>query len=242
MGKIGNYEYPDLKVEEALQIIEILDSQFSRKVNSSGAFAQALGHKSANSGAFFYKIADLRKYGLLMPRGNIEITPLGVKLVHPNTPQERESALKEMIENVDFFKQLYSALGNKSAGANLHLILQDKFGVERTDAQNSAPKIRNIYNKILPYMSKSERGSIHKVDSMNAPTPQNTPEQAIPIVDTENYYQANVDGIKLFVPKELDKLELAKILIERWEKKLKTDKPKEGKQHKVSTASNTTAE
>lgn len=157
MGKVGTWDYPDMKIEGALQIIEILDSQFNRKVGNMEAFAQALGHDSANSGAFFYKIADLRKYGLITSRGEITSTSLSDRLVHPNNTQERQEAIKEMVNNIAFFKKLYEVLGNKSADNNLHILLQDKFQIDRKEAQENAPKIRNIYNKILPYLSKGEK-------------------------------------------------------------------------------------
>ena len=167
MGKIGTWDYPDLKVENALQIIETIAVQFNGKVSNLDAFAQALGHDSSNSGAFFYKIADLRKYGLITSRGNIELTPLGERIAHPNNPQERQEAIKEIVNNITFFKKLYEVLGNKSADINLHIILQDKFQIDRKDAQDNAPKIRNIYNKILPYLSKGEMEQDKGAENMN---------------------------------------------------------------------------
>ena len=227
MGKAGTWEYPDLKVEQILQIIEIIDTQFKGKASSLDAFAQALGHEHAKSGALFYKLADLRKYGVITPRGDIELTPLGDKIAHPNSTQERQEAIKEMVNNIAFFKKLYEVLGNKPADSNLHLTLQNMpFGLERKEAQENAPKIRNIYNKILPYLSKTEREIPQKAENMQSETITQS------AYSPDNYYTADVEGIHLAIPKEPDKLELAKILIERWEKKLKeiTQPEKEKKQ------------
>jgi hypothetical protein len=65
MGSIDGEKYPDLTAREAAEIADILVNTFGGEPSSPNAFAQEVGHKSADSGAFKVKIANVRRYGLL---------------------------------------------------------------------------------------------------------------------------------------------------------------------------------
>ena len=101
MGKIGTYEYPELKVEEAIKIAKILVNEFHKQVNDINEFASKLNHKSANSGTFLAKMSDVRRFGLMdkreykaTKRAEIFANPIG---------NEKQQEIKEMIFEIPLF-------------------------------------------------------------------------------------------------------------------------------------------
>ena len=105
MGKIGNYEYPELSVAEAIKIAEILVKDFQGKAVDLDNFAKAIGHKTYNSGSFYNKLADMRKYGL-MDKKEVEATELSQIIANPKDTNERQQAINKIISNITLFERL----------------------------------------------------------------------------------------------------------------------------------------
>ncbi len=113
MGKIGNYDYPETRIEECLRIAKVLVNEFPNGVNDINAFATAIGHKSANSGGYLVKIADVRKYNL-MDKRIYKATHLADIIANPKNNSEKDDALNKMVFGVSLFKLLNDRLRTKS--------------------------------------------------------------------------------------------------------------------------------
>ena len=127
--RIGSYTIPDLrlfpKIYEAVKLI--YENYQLEEIEDEDAVARLVGHKSANSGAWLSKKADMRLYGLLEPR-TIKLTPLAEKLTY-GTEQEKQEAINKAVLNVPLWKELYSKFGVELPESNFWVQLQRITGV-----------------------------------------------------------------------------------------------------------------
>ena len=98
MGKLGDYDYPEMKPTDAVEAIRLIESNVGKKANLE-SIASALGHKTTNSGPFRVKIADLNRYGLIIGRGGIGAEELR-KNIQKNFFAKDKFAVKLNIQEV----------------------------------------------------------------------------------------------------------------------------------------------
>ena len=177
MAKIGSYSYPTLSPAKAIEIIEILEKVFDGKPSNKDAFAQKIGHTNTNSGAYVQKMIDMRRYGLL-DRGLVT-SALAKKIVYPNSAEEREDALSEMILKVTLFNKLSEKLGDEAPDKDFHIILQEVLKIDRKEATEKALEISKVYMRVLPYIRKQRAGEVddeEEIDQEDQSTPGKPPK------------------------------------------------------------------
>lgn len=156
MGKIGKYDYPELKPEDAIRAIKIIENTFNGHAKNMASLASAWGHKTHKSGGFLQKLADLRKYRLIEGRGEVKLNDLSQRLLRPKDSREKKQAFKEMFENISLLKVIKSRLGSRVPDDKFWIILQEITDVDRKKAQEESVKIRKLYNQMLSYVSNVE--------------------------------------------------------------------------------------
>lgn len=154
MGKIGNYEYPDLSVGEAIRIAEILVKDFKGKVSDLNNFAKAIGHKTHNSGSFYIKLADMRKYGL-MDKREVEATNLSEIIANPKDSSERQEAINKAVSNITLFERLKERLKTKNPSLEQFKTQLIEITQDRNKASNQAEKIRKIYIEAMSHTNEN---------------------------------------------------------------------------------------
>jgi uncharacterized protein YneF (UPF0154 family) len=139
MGRLGIYEYPDIGIGEAIDIIEKiklespygyeeeLESEFEETDGLSqdeddrnkvdlNKLARLIGHNSSASGTFRQKIASLKYFGLL-DEHNHTLTDLAEKILNPPTEQDYELALVAARDSIELFAKIVESgieLSNES--------------------------------------------------------------------------------------------------------------------------------
>lgn len=161
--KIGNYQIPTFrlypKVEEAVRLI--YENYKLEEAKDSNSVAVLCGHKSANSGGWLYKLADMRAYGLIEKRG-IKITPLAEKFL-AGTDDEKQKATNDVILNIPLWKELYSKSKSELPESNFWVQLQNITNVPNIEAQKYADSVRKAYlEDISHYKLETE---VEKMDS-----------------------------------------------------------------------------
>lgn len=166
MAKIGSYKYPNrLDPEEAIKITEKLVNTFNGSPSSKDSFAQSIGHKSSNSGAFMQKVSDLRKYGIIKKRG-LEATKLAEKIIHPKNDAEKKKAQFEMMKNIPLFNKLYKRLDGQEPEGDLWVHLNEITGSNSKKAKDNEEKISKLYKRMLTY-SKVENKKMKTQNSIS---------------------------------------------------------------------------
>ena len=105
MAKLGQYTYPDIRFGDAVEISGRVLTKFKGTVSVKG-LAWELG-MAEGSGTLFAKVAAMRDFGLIEGRGELRISPLAQRVLHPATPEEGRAARAEAFQRVDLLRQLY---------------------------------------------------------------------------------------------------------------------------------------
>lgn len=93
---------PNLDIDTAETMVRTILYRLDGTVTPSNeeALARALGHKTADSGAFRSKLADLRKYGFIDGYRDKQLTNLGEDLV-----ENKERAIRTVLEEIQLFEE-----------------------------------------------------------------------------------------------------------------------------------------
>lgn len=105
MAKLGTYSYPDIRFSDAVQIAGRILAKFRGTVGVKG-LAWELG-MAENSGTLFAKVAALRDFGLVEGRGELRVSDLARKIIHPANDDEGQRARIEAFQRVDLLRALY---------------------------------------------------------------------------------------------------------------------------------------
>lgn len=206
-------EYPRyISITEAIEIAKKLVSTFKGNSISKEALATALQHSNASSGTFLVKLSDLKKYGILEGRGDaFYTTDIAKKIAIPTDQNEKDNAIKEMINNVKILPQLYEALRLNVAPTQndilIHLITITKR--DRSELQPLLAEISKLYKDALSYISVSDMAQSSTQTVMQEPQSQsNIPIQ---VADkTKEILTFMADGISLKVINDTEHLEKIK--------------------------------
>ncbi len=105
MAKLGTYSYPDIRFGDAVEISGRILSKFRGTVTVKGLAWELT--MAENSGTLFAKIAALRDFGLVEGRGELRISDLARRILHPANPEEARKARIEAFQRVDLLRALY---------------------------------------------------------------------------------------------------------------------------------------
>jgi hypothetical protein len=106
MAKLGQFTYPDIRFGDAVEISGRVLQKFKGTVSVKG-LAWELG-MAEGSGTLFAKVAAMRDFGLIEGRGELRVSPLAQRVLHPASAAEGHSARAEAFERVDLLRQLYA--------------------------------------------------------------------------------------------------------------------------------------
>jgi len=164
MIKLGSYEIPGIRIEEAIDAARALEQNLLGKEASKEAFAKALG-QSPNSGSFFVKLADLRRYGLISGRGDThQTTQLAKTLAYEKNPQNYQEARQALVFSIPLFKELYTRFeGAVPTETQFEIAVREITGEHPETIKKEGDKVRKFYleatsgfsQTVLPAVSAS---------------------------------------------------------------------------------------
>ena len=105
MAKLSAYAYPDIRFSDAVEITRRILDKFRGTVSVKG-LAWELG-MAENSGTLFAKVAALRDFGLVEGRGELRVSALAQRILHPSSPEEGREARAQAFQRVDLLQTLY---------------------------------------------------------------------------------------------------------------------------------------
>ncbi len=120
MAKLGTYSYPDIRFGDAVEIAARILAKFKGGVGVKG-LAWELG-MAENSGTLFAKVAALRDFGLVEGRGELRVTDLCRKILHPANPGEGRWARVQSFQRIDLLRALYDKFNGESPDDSTLLI------------------------------------------------------------------------------------------------------------------------
>jgi hypothetical protein len=214
MGKIGPYEYPDVGVLTALEVVETIVKEKTEKIET---LATKLGHANANSGGFRAKLAACQRYGFLLGKStSLNVSSLAKRLVHPKDENERSQLLGQAILNVDLFRRIHDKVGTSIPSGEFWVTLADIVEAEREEVMANAPKIESIYRESLPILARYETPSEAR-EAQEAAVAVSSAQPAQPVEPTMAtigmqtlLLVSRSDGLELHLPRTRASVELAR--------------------------------
>jgi hypothetical protein len=122
---------PVYSLADALEYVAKMHKAIGRATVKPEGAAIALGYKGLN-GAALTMLGTLSQYGLIeRSRGNVAITPLAVRIMHPTGDPQRRASLREAALSPKVFKDLAENFGDCTADVLTSHLVQNGFNVER---------------------------------------------------------------------------------------------------------------
>ena len=128
--------YPPLSLREAVDRVERLYNEIGAHPTSREVVAKGLGY-SGISGASATTIGALNKFGLIEGRGDeIRVSDRAMAILHPHTPEERITALKEAAMEPELFREIGERFPGKPPSDDLlkNYLIRNKFLPQAVDA------------------------------------------------------------------------------------------------------------
>jgi len=223
--RVAAYTVPSIRLYPRLvSALGTIYTKFgTENIPSTEVLAQALKHKTANSGTFLLKLACLRSYGLLQKR-DLAISELGIRLVSSRNSQEKNEALKEAVLNVPLYKEFYDRWGCKIPESNFLDELVRITGLGREEAERLALKVKRAYLEDVRHIESPATTEVTRKPEMSSISKlsKEVTERAESVVSLPSNVVARVAVKDLGIVDvyDLDTYKIAMSLMELVERKL----------------------
>jgi len=206
MGKAGEYNYPDIKMQDAIEFVTPIVKKFGGKISRDGFEKEIDKH----GGRLSNIIGSLKGYGLLEGRGIYRVTELAQTIILSPLSNEREKAIGKCCLNYEIMSIMYEEFGgNIPEKEAVSVFLKEKIGVDWSEARKNAASLLNLYKGAIPYI----KTVIDEVGYDNAPP---LPPPSIGIDEIR------FGDILIRLPSTLEAVETAKTLLSLQEKRVKS--------------------
>lgn len=236
VGEVGRYEYPDLKLGEAITYAEKIARDFGGKI-SAGNLAKIFGIEP-RGGGFRNRVADLMAYNLIEGQREYKLTKLGTRLSENHNDVE---ARTQAFLNVPLFKEMHNEFKGKVPD-NMNAFTLRLVTLTRADEKEvsiHAARLRNHYNEALPYLMpdifplSGESEALTRPAIEAAPHTQSAGTMTIPA----DYAKLLSDNFIVGVRQDLESMELLSSQIASWIEYWKKKLSKQGTESENAKAS-----
>lgn len=200
MGKLKNHVYPDLTLNEAIDLI--------RKINQVGGVISPTGLArmigiDPRGGGLHQRIVDLKGYGLIEANGDLKITSLGKDILNGDTAKAWLAFV-----NVPLYAEMHQRLGPKEPPDNVALkhILYEITRGDDDEISRRVNRLKNNFIEALQYLQGAK--AVGPVERPSEPAFQREPHRD----SLEGSYLYLVDKkrkVNLGIDDSLDNLDMA---------------------------------
>lgn len=232
MAKLGPYSYPDIRFGDAVEIAGRILSKFKGTVSVKG-LAWELG-MSEGSGTLFAKVAALRDFGLIEGRGEIRISPLAQRVIHPANSDEGHEARAEAFQRVELLRQLYTRFeGEVPDDMSMLVGLEEISRAPRDEIVRRAPLIQKHLTDAIrvlgrPIVTDKKAEYSGKNQNISEQVQTDSVLQA-PVATSMNELQLIAAGRNLSVPLTSEYIDVAITLLQTLRKELSENTPLDGR-------------
>jgi hypothetical protein len=107
-ANIFSFPFPLRTLEEAIKVAQAINESFAGKPTIMPNIAQALGMAPSNI-SFRRTVEAAKQYGLIVGssvKAPVKLSTVGVDIVAPTSPEQRQKALLEAFSTVELFKKV----------------------------------------------------------------------------------------------------------------------------------------
>ncbi len=151
MAKIGETEFPEIGLEESIELGKKIALEFSGEVSRMG-LARSLG-MSQRGGAFSARIGALKMWGVSIGRSRVRVTRDGLRAIRPVSEEESERARSALARNVSLFVEMYKRLKNEPyTPERFAVLLEELSGAGRTEVARRLSLIDRLFGEVRPFL------------------------------------------------------------------------------------------
>jgi hypothetical protein len=226
MPGIGKADYPELVPSKAFEIVERVGRE---SVKTGNGLASVMGLKSPDSGYFYHQVSSLTKYYGLIDRtkGTVALTPLGERIAHPLSEEDKRQAQGEAVRRVGLIAALFDRLGTEFHAADFRTTLRDITQAPLAEIEKTGGEVEALYKDAQRYLIPSGpgRNTTERAESASAAGPKTVTEShGMQRSDTmfspePGYRVFHGDGVYVKIKKDKDALEEALTTIQGWLKR-----------------------
>jgi hypothetical protein len=231
MSGIGKADYPELRPSKAFEIVERVGRE---NVKTASGLATVMGLKSPDSGYFYHQVSSLTKfYGLIdRSKGTVALTPLGERIAHPLSQDDKSRAQAEAVRRVGLIAALFDRLGTEFHEDDFRTTLRDITQAPLAEIERAGSEIEALYKDAERFLGGSTHGSASP--SVSLDPPPRTSQSALPSAGgtrtsegvpahEPGYRTFQGDGVFLKIKKDKESLEEALTTIQGWLKRHSAD-------------------
>ena len=169
MGRIGSFDFPDMKFSRALEICKrICEAPYRGEISRAG-LASDLEMKESG-GAFSVVVASLKDFRLVEGRDALKVTDLG-KRIFAGSSEDSEKAKSQSFLSVPLFQTLSQKLGhNLPDEAKFRVILGEISKEDPLKVKTISKSLMNSYSEGSQYV-ESLRDSVESGDTVISKVP-----------------------------------------------------------------------
>lgn len=220
MAGIGKSDYPELSPTKAFEIVERVGRE---SVKTASGLASVMGLKSPDSGYFYHQVSSLTKYYGLIDRtkGTVALTPLGERIAHPLSEEDKRRAQGEAVRRVGLIASLFERLGSDFHEADFRTTLRDVTQAPLAEIERSANEVEGLFKDAQKYLVSAgqPRNSPERLEATTSWTPpehRGAQHSESQIGHEQGYRTFQSDGVFLKIKKDRDSLEEALATIQGW--------------------------
>lgn len=151
MGKLGRYEYPEITLEEAVDIGRLIANDWAGEITRS-SLAKAM-KMSERGGAFAGRLGGARLWGVCTGRGMIRLTDNGLRAAKPRSPEEAEQTRSALATSVPLFNEVAKRTNHSLIDERrLKILLEEITGANRLEIDRKISSLTRLTNQVLPYL------------------------------------------------------------------------------------------
>ena len=147
MPKLGQREFPEIPLEESVELARRIHHELAGVVRRDG-LAIVLG-MSSNGGAFGARVSALRMWGLAKGRSTISLTDQGTQIATCTNSYQEIEIMRDLAASVPLFNELHEKIGDSSVDQSiLAVMLQEITGAEMNEVARRVVMIDRIFTGI----------------------------------------------------------------------------------------------
>ena len=154
MNQIGNYKYPSISINRAIEIIKVISYDFGGSIDRSKLASKL--NMSPSGGQFSKVINGCKEWNLIQGRSFIELTEFGVIVSNPQSIDENHNIKSKIIRSINLFNQFFNKFPEIDIrDPNFHIYIQEITGVSRLELDSQYNFLKSLFSEVINIINQN---------------------------------------------------------------------------------------
>ena len=154
MIQIGNYKYPSISINRAIEIIKVISYDFGGSIDRSKLASKL--NMSPSGGQFSKVINGCKEWNLIQGRSFIELTEFGVIVSNPQSIDENHNIKSKIIRSINLFNQFFNKFPEIDIrDPNFHIYIQEITGVSRLELDSQYKFLKSLFSEVINIINQN---------------------------------------------------------------------------------------